>query len=362
MVKVDYPGLLKEILPSGNVRWRVRVAGDKRRRVALPCGPDDPRFLDAYLAARAGQGAQAEEEAVVARENSVGWLWGRFDTHMSALVRAGALKAPTQKQRRHLIGRFLAHPHKSATVADFHMNVPEHVVMAFLDTLLETPGARKNTLNAIRAMYRFADERAILRPSPVAAIRASYTSQGGATPWSLDDLRKFRQRHPPGTAAHIALTLFMFTACRVSDAIVLGTTNETEEDGVTWLSWKPIKSSGGEVSIPMMPPLLRAVRGRTVQHVTGTYILSSHGRPFRSTDSFRNRFKKWCVEAGLPDRSPHGIRKAAGHLLAHEGATQYEIMSIHGHANAATSEIYTRDVERRRLARAAAARLSGLDW
>jgi len=65
-----------------------------------------------------------------------------------------------------------------------------------------------------------------------------------------------------------------------------------------------------------------------------------YGRPFKSTDSFCSQFKKWRVETGLPDLSPHGFRKAAGLSLAEKGATQYGIMAIHGHADPKTSAIY----------------------
>ena len=110
----------------------------------------------------------------------------------------------------------------------------------------------------------------------------------------------------------------------------------------------------------MLPQLYEATRN--VRVVGKTYLLSAKGQPWASTDSFRNRFKDWCVEAGLPDLSPHGIRKAAGHLLAEAGATQHQIMVIHGHALASTSEIYTRGVARQKLAKDAMALLGGIAW
>lgn len=70
----------------------------------------------------------------------------------------------------------------------------------------------------------------------------------------------------------------------------------------------------------------------------------------------------WCRDAGLTGLSSHGIRKAAGHLMALHGATQYEIMAVHGHANASSSEVYTKGVERQRLAERANSRLASIDW
>jgi hypothetical protein len=48
---------------------------------------------------------------------------------------------------------------------------------------------------------------------------------------------------------------------------------------------------------------------------------------------------------------------AVGVILAEAGCSQYEIMSIHGHSDPATSKIYTATVERRKLAEAGLGRL-----
>ena len=53
-MKIDLPGLLKEMLPSGNYRYRVRVEGNKARRIRLHVGPDHEDFLIHYQAARRG--------------------------------------------------------------------------------------------------------------------------------------------------------------------------------------------------------------------------------------------------------------------------------------------------------------------
>jgi integrase len=160
--------------------------------------------------------------------------------------------------------------------------------------------------------------------------------------------------------AHLCLTLFMFTACRISDAIKLGRTHEFERAGIKGLGWQPTKKGSAFVEIPMLPPLFTATRVMTVQGPT--YLLTEYGTPFKSPEGLRNRFRKWCDEAGLNHLSSHGIRKATGNLLAQEGASQYQIMSIHGHTQAKTSEVYTKGVERWRLAADAMSSLSSMDW
>ena len=78
-------------------------------------------------------------------------------------------------------------------------------------------------------------------------------------------------------------------------------------------------------------------------------------------DALGQRFRKWCLEAGLKNHGAHGVRKATG-LFTFLGCAQYEIMSIHGHTEAGTSEIYTKGVERWNVALSAMDKLRTMDW
>lgn len=163
--------------------------------------------------------------------------------------------------------------------------------------------------------------------------------------------------------AHLALSLFMFTACRIGDAIWLGRAQEEKVNGALWLRWQPTKKGSAEVHIPMLPPLLAATRAQPIRAMkSDVYLLTEKGVPFSSPEAPRNRLQKWCAQAGIEGRSAHGIRKAAGHLLAINGATQYEIMTVHGHANARTSEVHTKTVEKMRLGDFSASRLTDEEW
>ena len=153
--------------------------------------------------------------------------------------------------------------------------------------------------------------------------------------------------------AHLALTLFVFTAARIEDVAKFGRHNEVARSGTTFLEWQPAKRGSSFVSIPILPPLERAISAQTI--VGPTYLLNAK-------DAFGNWFRDRVREAGLENRSPHGIRKAAGELLALQGASQYHIMAVHGHSSAQTSEVYTAKVNRARLAEEAMQKLAGLEW
>lgn len=354
-MRVRYPGLLREKLPSGNFRYRVRVEGNKNRRIVLPVTPDHPEFHEIYLAARSGivvKPSMTPKERSL--RGSVNWLTHSYEEHLSALVEAGQASEATLKQRKY----FFSELRKDC--GEYDMNIPQSRLIEIRDANAATPGKADNMMGAYRAMFRWAVERGICKTNPAVGIGTIHKGNGGATPWSVSDLKTFRGAYPLGTREHLALTLFMFTACRIGDVIHLGRESEFTRQGMRWIGWEPTKKNSSRVEIPLAPPLEKAIRAQTV--VGETYLLTQYGKPFKSTNSFGNKFREWCEGAGLKNRSPHGIRKAAGHLLAQEGATQYQIMTLHGHSQAKTSEVYTKGVERQKMAAEAMSILGGMDW
>lgn len=82
--------------------------------------------------------------------------------------------------------------------------------------------------------------------------------------------------------------------------------------------------------------------------------MTGHGRPF-STAGFGNWFRQKRDQAGLEGYSAHGLRKAAGVMLAESGASAHQIMSILGHATLAEAQRYTLSARQRVLAEEAMA-------
>lgn len=364
-MRLDYPGLVRERLASGNYRWRVRPEGQRGKKIALPIGPDHPQFHEYYEAARRGEKLDKPQE-VKAERGTMGWLLELYITHLEGQVANGAASPLTLRERRNLSAFLNAQQSEQPRSAGkpyetLPVTMPAAELEALKDRMSGTPGKARNVWKLLIAAYDFGMTRGYCDTNPARAVkRPVYRSAGGATPWSMEDLIRFKEAHPKGTTAHLALSLFMFTACRIGDAHKLGREHEERRDGKLWLVWQPGKRGSRKVEIPVLPPLQAALNARTV--IGPAYLLTSHGKPFKSPEGLRNKMAEWCETAGLKGRSSHGIRKAAGHLLALNGATQYEIMSVHGHANASTSQIYTDAVERARLGQMAASRLAGMDW
>lgn len=358
-MRVDLPGLVIEPHRNGVLRIRVRVKGDKARRITIPVPQDHPDFLQHYHAAREGREYVPGKRRIV--ERSLDWLCGIYLTHLEKLVQAGQASRATLNQRRSVLTRFCDHKDPDGDrYGDTDMELPPYAIIAVRDDWAHTPGAADNLIKTVRAVYRFATERALLQHNPAAGIGAINISKGGAKPWTLADLKQFREKHPKGSMARLWLTLTAFTACRIGDARILGRGHEVQRNGITFLEWQPGKKGSAPVSIPMLPALHEATRAVTV--VGPTYLLNEKGRTFASVEALRVRVQRWITDAGLTGLSSHGVRKAVGDFLAENGATQHQIMSVMAHTQAKTSEVYTKGADRRILASSAMQAMVGLEW
>lgn len=83
----------------------------------------------------------------------------------------------------------------------------------------------------------------------------------------------------------------------------------------------------------------------------------AQAKPF-SAAGFGNWFRECCDDAGLPQCSAHGLRKAAARRLAEAGCTNQQIKAITGHQTEAEVARYTRAAEQKVMAKQAMSTLS----
>jgi hypothetical protein len=65
---------------------------------------------------------------------------------------------------------------------------------------------------------------------------------------------------------------------------------------------------------------------------------------------FGNWFRDRCDEAGLPQCTAHGLKKAGATIAAENGATTRQLMAMFDWDSPAMAEVYTRAAEKKRLA------------
>jgi integrase len=349
-VKHRYHGLLKERHRDGTPRWRVRAKGNPNLRIDIHVGPENTAFLTRYHDARNGIAPLGlPEPEVVVRDKSLGQLRLAYLAYMEKQVESGALSHKTLKKKRNLFRRIIKFD-------DYAIAVPASKIQAWVDDMLHTPAQAEAFLKSLKSMFEWGKKRRMIGKNPAIEIEFSHRSGPGTTPWSAADVAQFIKHHPIGTKPHVALSVLMWTGCRVEDLLILGRSCERVIDGLEALQFQPQKRGSKAVTMPLLPPLKLSVRAPKVQGQT--YVLGDGGKPYASGDSMSAVFIKWCQQAGLQKRSAHGIRKGLAEILAEAGCTTYEIMSILGHSDSKTTEIYTRGAERWKLAQQAVQRLN----
>jgi len=225
----------------------------------------------------------------------------------------------------------------------------QHVV-AIVGARSKTPAAGNNYLRMIRMLMRFAVEIGMRRDDPTLYVRGFRTKTAGFHTWTEEEIAQFEARHSVGSKARLAFALMLHTAQRRSDAVRMG--------------WQHIKDgrisvrqqkTGTALEIPIHPDL-KAILDQTPRDNL-TFLVTAHGKPF-AVAGFGNWFRERCDEAGLPQCSAHGLRKAAARRLAEAGCSERQIMAVTGHKTPKEVTRYTREADQRQLADDAVRRMA----
>ncbi|OLS45983.1 hypothetical protein BV509_17560 [Rhodovulum sulfidophilum] len=152
----------------------------------------------------------------------------------------------------------------------------------------------------------------------------------------------------PGTLAHRAVTLMLYTGAARVDAVQLGPWN-IKGDRVEYRRQKTKRSGGILISVPLHDDLRRILEELAADR---PFLATASGKQ-RSAAGLGNAMRKWCDEAGLDVCTSHGLRKACARRLAEAGATPHEIAAVTGHKTLALAQLYTEAAGREGLADAA---------
>ncbi len=353
-MKVRFPGYAPEKRGSRTLH-RVRVKGEKTRRISIPVGPDHPAFSEHYHAARRGV-AKPAPRAKATKPMSLDALVDAYLIALEQDVKAGIRSPLTLKQRADLLRKACDFPDDTGQgrMGDLHCDLPPAAIRHIMSKWGARTGNADNTRKALSAAY---DRLEWVAANPCKGIKAVHRNRGGAKAWSTDDLQKFLATHPEGTPARVWAMLALWTGARLADLAILGRRHEVKRDGITWLEWQPDKTGSTFTAVPMAPQLVETIRANGV--IGKTYILTTQGQPYADGLSLAEAVRGWTATAGLTRRSSHGLRKALGGLLASYGATEHQIMAVLSHASPATASIYTKTAGRSRMAAEAMKAIGG---
>jgi len=334
----------------GNLRTYLRVPG--RPKVRLHETPGTDAFEAEYRAA-----LSAEPKAKAAPKGTV--LPGSIDALCVAYYRSAEFRKMdprTQRVRRLILDRFRAATDSKGRVIGTKPAalIGPHHLLRIRDARADTPEAANSLLKALRAVFKHGMAVRLVPGNPALAVSyLAANNPDGIHAWTMEEVEQYERKHPVGTKARLALALLLYTAQRRSDIVQFG--RQHVRDGwLTFTQQKNRRRKPVRLSIPIVPELQRILDATPSGGLT--FLTTEHGGAY-TADSFGNRFRAWCREAGLPHCSAHGLRKAAATRLAEMGCTPHEIMAVTGHRTLKEVDRYTREAAQRLLAASAFDRL-----
>lgn len=211
------------------------------------------------------------------------------------------------------------------------------------------PEAARKLRKELVRLFDFAVKLRMIPTNPAAQSErikvAPADRTGGFYTWTEDDIAAYRAHHALGTSARLAMELMLWTGQRRSDAIRMG--RQHIRDGRIHV----VQAKGGKrLWISVAPQLLEAIVAMPPELSSPMcFLLTTYGKPF-SNAGFGNKMREWCDEAGLPDCTSHGLRKAIMRRMAELGAGNQTMKAVSGHSRDDEVALYTAAADQRRMA------------
>jgi integrase/recombinase XerD len=243
----------------------------------------------------------------------------------------------------------------SAFLADRGIDARSFTRPDFLDYLT---GLREGGLSArstarhvstTRSFFRFLVREGVLPASPVSEVKAPRIGRPLPKYLTLTQVERLLNapdgRTPEGIRDRAMLTLMYASGLRASEVVTLRLENVDANAGFLYVLGK----GGKERVVPVADAALTALAGYMAgarpgflgKRISSALFLSRRGKQI-TRQTLWNRIRRWALSAGIEERiSPHTLRHSfASHLLA-GGADLRAVQAMLGHADIATTQIYT---------------------
>lgn len=327
----------------GNLRLYFRRHG-RKTRINEPFGSDE--FFKRYGELLSISGSTPASGSVGAKPLAGTLRWLVVSYLGSSAYRR--LNVSTQRTRRRVLEAICLELYPNA--GDVYGNCPisrltTKALRILRDRKQDLPGAASDRVKALRTLFKWAMDEDLIAANPARELSRLSLSSTGFHTWTVEEVRRFEERHQVGTKARLALALLLWTGVRRSDVVLLG--RQHARNG--WFRFTVTKNRARrpvQVEVPVLPELQRVLEASPTGDLT--YLVTEYGRPFTAA-GFGNWFRERCREAGVPG-SAHGLRKAGAVTAAENGATSQQLMAIFGWLTLEETERYTRAAERRRMA------------
>lgn len=315
----------------GNQRLYFKPPGHKKMRIRFASGTKEANAEYDRLLTLWTNGQDIGADRLV-QKGSIEWLLRQFQASRAFAERANN----TQIQRKNFYDRF-CRLHGSMPFAELSSKDLAEV----RDQL--GPGAGRNFLNSMSAAFEWAcrDDVRLADHNPAKGVRRPKQKTQGYARWSIDDVVTFKNHFPKGHNARKCLAMLLFTAREISGVRELGRADV--RDG-------RIRGHRQKTWVNNTTPMLAILRDELGDDYNErVWLRASHGGPY-SEKSLSQRFSRWASDAGLANRTSHGLRKSVATLLAELGLSERTIMAVLAHTDSRQAQVYVQDANTRRLA------------
>jgi integrase len=318
---------------NGRTYFYFRRGGFKR--LPLPGVPGSVEFMTAYQAAL-DNAAGVKIEIGASRTVS-----GTVNAAVAAFYKSHRFTKNqwiTQRTDRNILEAFrIKHGDKRIALLE------QRHIEAMLAEKEGKPAAQRNLLRVLRVLLRFAVDQKSRRDNPALGVKLDPIKTDGYHSWTEEELRQYEARHPIGSKARLALALLLYTATRRADVVALGPPNMRASRLLFTYS-----KNGTDMNIPVALPLAEIIAATPMIGVK-TFLVTEFGKPFTPA-GFGNWFRNRCNEAGLPNCSAHGMRKAFLRRMAEAGCSEDYIASISGHKDMREIRTYVQAANKAHMA------------
>lgn len=336
----QFPGATAYFDRHGKRRWRFRKGGFSAE-LGGDYGSED--FVRRYEDAVNGHKTRGLIGADRTKPYSVSQLvalWYRSPEFLD-------LAPSTQKVYRGIVEKFREeHGDKPVRL------MQRRHVQTILAEKAETPTAANNLRKRLIQLMDFAITLDWRGDNPARATKPFRVGGDGFHTWDEDELAQFFKVHKPGTLAHTAVTLMLYTGAARVDAVKLGPKN-VRNGKIEYRRQKTQRSGGVLVSVPIHPDLAEVLDRLPKDRP----FLATQKGTMRSAGGLGNLMQRWTEDVKLPQCSAHGLRKACARRLAEAGATAHEIGAVTGHKTLALVQRYTEAAGREGMADSAIEKL-----
>jgi integrase len=224
-------------------------------------------------------------------------------------------------------------------------------IRQIMDKKSESPSSANRLLSLLSIILDIALDLEWVEKNHARSIKKMKVKTIGFVSWTDEELKQFEDKYPSGSRERLAYSLYLYTGQRGSDVVKMSRADILEDTNQIRVTQQ---KTGKKLVIPLHPELRRELSYHKDKMV---FVLTEYGKPF-STKGFQQWFSKKARQAGLENRTGHGMRKAISRKLAEAGCTTHEIAAITGHKTLSEIENYTKAVSQKKLANSAMKSLS----